>query len=326
MRSESTSPAPRLLDRVRHEIRARHYSRRTSRSYVAWIRRFVFFHKLRHPGTMGEAEVRSFLTHLAVDRRVSPSTQTQALSALLFLYRHVLRADLHWVKDVVRARKSQRVPVVLSRDEVKRILENLEGDVRLIAALMYGSGLRLLEALQLRIKDIDFARRQITVHAGKGDKDRSALFPERLRVALDRHIAGVREQHLADLKANGGWVELPKAIGRKYPNAGREWAWQWVFPARRSYLDPVTGERRRHHYHESAMQRAFKRAVLSARLTKNATCHTLRHSFATHLLEEGKDIRTVQELLGHRNLATTMIYTHIVKSGPLAARSPLDLL
>ncbi len=317
---------PEVHEQTRRELRARHYSRRTARSYLGWIRRFLAFYDRKHPAHLGEAEINRFLTHLAVERRVAPSTQTQALSALLFLYKRVLQVHLPWLEDIVRAKKKRHMPVVLTRDEVRRLLDRLEGTSWLLAALMYGSGFRLLEVLRLRIKDVDFGRHQITVRGGKGDKDRNALLPERLAGALKSHVANAKRLHQTDLKRGAGWVELPYAIERKYPGRGRDWRWQWVFPARRIYTDDETGQRRRHHLHESAVQRAVKRGVLEAGIQKPATCHTLRHSFATHLLEAGKDIRTVQALLGHRSLETTMIYTHILNRGPLAARSPLDLL
>ena len=316
----------KLLDQVRGEFRARHYSRRTARSYVGWIRRFIFFNGRRHPSELGEAEINRFLTYLAVERNVAPSTQTQALSALLFLYKKVLHVDLPWLDDVVRAKKTKRIPVVLSRDEVRGLLEHLEGTSWLLAALMYGSGFRLLEVLRLRLKDLDFRRQQITVRGGKGFKDRNALLSERLAGALKAHVSSARRLHETDLEQGAGWVEVPYAIERKYPGIGQNLKWQWVFPANRIYTHELSGQRRRHHRHESSVQRAIKRGVLEAGIQKSATCHTLRHSFATHLLEEGKDIRTVQELLGHRSLETTMIYTHILNRGPLAATSPLDLL
>ena len=316
----------KLLQQVRNEIRARHYSRRTARAYVGWIRRFIFFNGRRHPRELGPHEVRRFLTYLAVEKHVAPSTQTQALSALLFLYRYVLRADLSWVADVVRAKPKRRIPVVLTRDEVRRLLDQLYGKPWLVASLLYGSGCRLLEALQLRVKDIDFERHQINVRAGKGAKDRQAILPESLHEPLVEQLQQVRARHNNDLEKNAGWVELPHAIHRKYPNAGRDWNWQWVFPAERTYFDAETKQRRRHHLHESTIQRAVKLAAKASGIHKNVSCHTLRHSFATHLLEEGKDIRTIQQLLGHRNVNTTMIYTHVLNKGPLAAQSPLDRL
>jgi integron integrase len=317
---------PRLLDQVREGIRARHYSRRTEESYVAWIRRFILFHGKRHPKEMGEAEITGFLSGLAVKGKVSASTQNQALCAILFLYREVLKLDLCRLEGVVRAKISRRLPVVLTRAEVGLVLEQLCGTVRLMATLLYGSGLRLLECARLRIKDVDFGSNQITVRAGKGDKDRVTLLPDVVKDELAGHIECVRRQHQYDVVAGAGWVELPAALARKYPNAGREWAWQWVFPATRIYVEPRTGERRRHHLHESVLQRAVKEAIRRAGIAKQASCHTFRHSFATHLLEAGYDIRTVQELLGHSDVSTTMIYTHVLNRGPSAVRSPADQL
>jgi integron integrase len=325
-----TAPArpgkPRLLDQVREAIRTRHYSRRTEESYVAWIRRFIIFHGKRHPKEMGEAEITAFLSGLAVKGKVGASTQNQALCAILFLYREVLKLDLCRLEDVVRAKISRRLPVVLTRDEVGIVLEQLWGTVRLMTTLLYGSGLRLLECARLRIKDVDFDCNQITVRAGKGNKDRVTLLPATVKDELAGHIERVRKLHQKDVEAGAGWVELPAALARKYPNAGREWAWQWVFPATRIYVEPRTGERRRHHLHESVLQRAVKEAIRRVGIAKPASCHTFRHSFATHLLEAGYDIRTVQELLGHSDVSTTMIYTHVLNRGPGAVRSPADQL
>jgi integron integrase len=315
---------PRLLDAVREALRVRHYSRRTERAYVGWIRRYILFHGKRHPTDMGAEEVTRFLSSLAVEGRVSSSTQNQALSALLFLYGPVLGVELPWLDELVRAARPQRLPVVLSRDEVRAVLLALRGTTRLMAVLLYGAGLRLLECARLRVKDIDFAANQIVVRSGKGDHDRVTLLPAAVRPALQRHLAQVRAQHERDLRAGAGWVELPHALARKYPDAGREWPWQWVFPATRTYVERTTGQRRRHHLHETAVQRAVHRAVREAGLAKPASCHTFRHSFATHLLEDGYDIRTVQELLGHRDVRTTMIYTHVLNRGPAGVRSPLD--
>jgi integron integrase len=317
-------PKPRLLDRVRQALRARHMSRRTEEAYVAWIRRFIFFHDKRHPAEMGAAEVTKFLTSLAVDGQVAASTQNQALSALLFLYKDVLEVDLPWLDGIVRARRPERLPVVLSRDEVRALFQRLDGVSRLMASLLYGAGLRVLECCRLRVQDIDFATNQIVVRGGKGDKDRVTMLPGIVKAGLLEHLEDVRAQHRHDLVAGAGWVELPTALMRKYPNAGREWVWQWVFPATRIYRDRLTGQRRRHHLHESVLQRAVKAAVRHAGLAKRASPHTLRHSFATHLLEDGHDIRTVQELLGHRDVTTTMIYTHVLNRGPAAVRSPAD--
>jgi len=318
------APKPRLLDRVREAIRARHYSRRTEKAYVDWIKRYIFFHHKRHPIEMGAAEVTAFLTALAVQGKVAASTQNQALSALLFLYREVLGVQLPWLDSVVRAKSPQRLPVVLTREEVRTVLGQLDGVPRLMAVLLYGAGLRLLECCRLRIQDVDFARNQIVVRDGKGHKDRVTMLPAAVKTSLAAHVTRVREQHQADLRQGAGWVELPWALARKYPNAGREWAWQWMFPATRIYVDRGSGQRRRHHLHESVLQRVVKVVVRSAGIGKRATCHTFRHSFATHLLEDGYDIRTVQELLGHRDVATTMIYTHVLNRGPAAVCSPAD--
>ncbi|HKB40797.1 MAG TPA: integron integrase [Gemmataceae bacterium] len=317
-------PKPRLLDRVREAVRSRHYSRRTEKAYVHWIKRYIFFHGKRHPAEMGAAEVTQFLTSLAVQDKVAASTQNQALSALLFLYRDVLGVDLPWLDDVVRAKRPHYLPVVLTRDEVRSVLQRLDGVPRLMAVLLYGAGLRLLECCRLRVKDVDFATNQLVIRDGKGGKDRVTMLPATVKAALATHIEGVREQHQADLRQGAGWVELPGALMRKYPNAGRVWGWQWVFPATRFYVDRLTGQRRRHHLHESVLQRAVKDAVRGAGIAKPATCHTFRHSFATHLLEESHDIRTVQELLGHQDVSTTMIYTHVLNRGPAGVRSPAD--
>ena len=318
------SSSPRLLDQVRHAITARHYSFRTEKSYVAWVRRFVLFHGKRHPAEMGEAEISAFLSDLATRRRVSASTQNQALSALLFLYRSVLNKDLQWVNGIVHAKRPVRLPVVLTRAEVHAILDQMHGTPRLMASLMYGAGLRLLECARLRIKDVDFDMGQITVRSGKGQKDRVTMLPAALRAPLTAHVAWVKRQHSRDLRRGLGSVELPGGIDRKYPRAAWDWGWQWVFPAKRFYRDMRTGRWRRHHLHESVVQRAMKEAVRVAGIAKLASCHTLRHSFATHLLEAGYDIRTIQELLGHSDVNTTMIYTHVLNRGGQGVRSPLD--
>jgi len=317
---------PRLLDRVRAAVRLHHYSRSTEQSYVGWIRRFILFHNKRHPSEMGRVEVARFLSALAVDRRVSASTQNQALSALIFLYKEVLGRDLPWLEDVVRARTPRRLPVVLTRDEVRAVLGRLHGTPRLVATLLYGSGHRLLECLRLRVKDVDAGSNQIVVRSGKGQKDRVTLLPGSVKQDLLRQIQLVGGLHERDLEAGAGWVEMPGALARKYPNAGRELGWQWIFPATRCYVDANSGQRRRHHLHETVVQKLFRDAVRRAGLTKPATPHTLRHSFATHLLEDGHDIRTVQELLGHNDVSTTMIYTHVLNRGPGAVRSPADRL
>ena len=315
---------PRLLDRVREANRLRHGSRSTEKSYIAWIRRYIVFHGKRHPAEMGAAEVAQFLSSLAVDGKVAASTQNQALSALLFLYRHVLHQDLPWLEDVVRARRPKHLPVVLTRDEVRAVISKLAGTARLMATLLYGSGLRVLECARLRVQDVDFALNQVVVRDGKGAKDRVTVLPAVAKEPLAQHLLRVKRLHDRDLALGGGWVELPWALARKYPNAGREWPWQWVFPATRLYVDQATGQRRRHHLHETVLQRAVLEAVRQAHLGKHATPHTFRHSFATHLLEDGRDIRTVQELLGHNDVSTTMIYTHVLNRGPSGVTSPAD--
>lgn len=318
--------SPRLLDRLAAALRTRHYSRRTEEAYVHWVRRFVLFHGKRHPEQMGAAEVTAFLSALATDRRVSSSTQNQALAGILFLYRFVLGVDLPWLNELVRAKRPKRLPLVLGRDEVSRVLASMTGTSSLVAALLYGAGLRLLECLTLRVKDVDFATNLLRLRDGKGGHDRPAILPAMIRAQLRAHMGTARARHRRDVASGAGWVELPWAIGQKLPNAGREWAWQWVFPATRTYEDRQTGQVRRHHLHETVLQREMKEAVRRAGLEKRATCHTLRHSFATHLLEDGYDIRTVQELLGHRDVSTTMIYTHVLNRGPAGVRSPLDRL
>jgi integron integrase len=315
---------PRLLDRVRQALRLRHYSRRTEEAYVAWIRRYIFFHHVRHPAEMGAAEINAFLTHLAVAGRVSASTQNQAFSALLFLYQQVLEVEPGRIAGVVRARRPKRLPVVLTRDEVRRVLLGLEGVPRLVCGLLYGSGLRVLEGLRLRVKDVDFDRGELTVREGKGDKDRVTLLPEAVRDGLRRQLAAARRLHARDLADGFGRVWLPDALARKYPGADREWAWQYVFPAGRRGTDPRDGQVRRHHLHESVIQRAVRQAAAKAGVAKPITPHTFRHAFATHLLEDGHDIRTVQELLGHAHVETTMIYTHVLNRGGRGVRSPLD--
>jgi integron integrase len=314
---------PRLLDRVRLAIRTRHYSRRTEEAYVFWIRRFLAFHNMRHPDELGSEDVAAFLASLATRRRVSASTQNQAFSAILFLYRRVLERELKGLETVPRAKRPERVPLVLSRSEIGEILTRLEGSPRLMAALMYGSGLRLLECARLRVKDVDFDRHELTVRAGKGQKDRITLLPAGLAQPLRAQIERVRHLHEQDMAA-GVEVELPHALALKYPNAPREWAWRWVFPAWRTYRDTLTGRRCRHHLHETVLQRAFHNAVRWAGLSKPASCHTLRHSFATHLLESGYDLRTIQELLGHSDVSTTMIYTHVLNRGGRGVLSPFD--
>ncbi len=312
--SAAGPPKPRLLDRVRAALRIRHYSRRTEEAYVAWIRRYILFHGKRHPVEMGAPELTRFLSSLAVDGKVAASTQNQALSALLFLYREVLDLEVPWLDDVVRAKRPQRLPGVLTREEVRAVLRPLEGVPRLMAHLLYGAGLRLLECCRLRVQDVDFATNRIVVRTGKGDEDRVTMLPQVVKADLARPLEGVREQHARDLQYGAGWVDLPTALARKYPNAGRECGWQWVFPATRLYVDRDTRQRRRHHLHESVLQRVVKGAVRRAGIAKRATPHTLRHSFATHLLEGGADLRSVQEMLGHSDISTTQIYTHLSKS------------
>lgn len=315
---------PRLLDRVREAVRVRHYSRRTEQAYVAWAWRFVLANGRRHPRELGAREVEAFLTRLANDRQVAPGTQNQALAALLFLYRQVLGIDLPWMEDLVRAKRPQRIPVVLSREETTRLLAMLDGQPWLMAALLYGTGMRLMECVRLRVKDVDFARNEIVVRDGKGGKDRRVPLPARLREALAGAVERARVVHAQDLAQGAGEVWLPHALSRKYPNAAREAGWQYVFPSRRLAVDPRGGKVRRHHVDEGVLQRAVRGARLRAGLLKPATCHTLRHSFATHLLESGADIRTVQELLGHKDLATTQIYTHVLQRGAGGVLSPLD--
>jgi len=321
----STPRPPGLIQRYREELQARHYARRTVKTYEQWLRRFLRFHQLRHPRELGSAEVNAFLRHLAVDLEVSPSTQNQALAALLFLYRELLESDLD-LEGLVRARTRRRLPVVLTTEEVRAVLERLVGCEALVAGLLYGSGLRLMEALRLRVKDLDFVRHQITVRDGKGGKDRRTLLPNRLAEQLQRHLQEVRAVHQKDLADGYGRVSLPHALGRKYPSAPVEWGWQWVFPQHQRWRNPDTGEVGRHHLDPSLIQKAMRRAVLAAGIHKPATPHTLRHSFATHLLERGQDIRTIQELMGHSDLNTTMIYTHVLNRGPLGVSSPADLL
>jgi integron integrase len=303
----------------------RHYSRRTEEAYLGWIRRFILFHGKRHPRELGPPEVTAFLSSLAA-RGVSASTQNQALSSVLFLYEVVFGERLGWMNDIVRAQRPARLPVVLARDEVGSLLSRLRGPMWLMASLMYGAGLRLLECVELRVKDIDFNRGEVTIRDGKGGKDRLTMLPSAMKEPLREHLARVKAQHESDLVNGHGSVALPGALRSKYPNAEREWAWQWMFPATRFYVDRVTGDRRRHHLHESVLQRAVKEAVRAAGIAKPATCHTLRHSFATHLLEAGYDIRTIQELLGHRDVSTTMVYTHVLNQGGRGVRSPLDQL
>src|SRR5512145_358582 len=321
----ATSPAgPRLLDQVRERLRVKHYSIRTEEQYVSWIRRYILFHGKRHPREMGPREVEGFLTHLAVAGSVSASTQNQAKAALLFLYGEVLRVDLGWLEGVTTAKSARRLPVVLTEEEVRALLAQLKGVHWLLASLLYGAGLRLMEALRLRVKDIDFARREIIVRDGKGGKDRVTVLPAKLVDPLRQQLAVARELHTADCLAGYGEVYLPFALARKYPRAAREWGWQYVFPATVVSEDPRSGRVRRHHLDEQGVQRAVKNAVRRARIVKPASPHTLRHSFATHLLQAGYDIRTVQELLGHADVKTTMVYTHVLNRGGRGVLSPMD--
>lgn len=318
------STPPKLLDQVRDRIRVKHYSIRTETQYVQWTKRFILFHGKRHPRDMGQREIEAFLTHLAVEGSVSASTQNQALSALLFLYREVLEMEVPWLDKVVRAKQPQRLPVVLTRQEVRTLLGRMEGVHGLLARLLYGTGMRLMEVIRLRVKDIEFARGEIVVRDGKGAKDRVTMLPESVKADLRAHLAWRREVFERDLQAGKAAVYLPDALARKYPNAPTEWGWQYVFPSGSYSIDPRSGEERRHHLDEKLLQRAMKKAVQAAGIAKPATPHTLRHSFATHLLERGQDIRTIQELLGHKDVATTMIYTHVLNKGGRGVVSPLD--
>jgi len=316
--------APRLLDQVRDRLRRKHYSIRTEEAYVDWIKRFIRFHDLRHPAEMGAPEVEAFLTHLAVAGKVAASTQNQAQSAVLFLYRHVLDIELDWLSHVERAKEPKRLPVVLTREEVRAVLDRTKGTIGLMLRLIYGTGMRVMECARLRVKDVDFGRRQIIIREAKGFKDRVTMLPASLAIPLAEHLARVRRLHESDLKQGLGAVHLPYALARKYPTANREWGWQYVFPSARVSADPRTGRIARHHADEKAIRRALQQAVRDAEVAKPATPHTLRHSFATHLLEDGYDIRTVQELLGHADVSTTMIYTHVLNRGGRGVLSPLD--
>ena len=317
-------PEPRLRDRVSAAIRRRQYSPRTDKTYWLWIRQFILFHDKPHPAELGGPQVESFLTNLAVERHVSASTQNQALAALLFLYKEVLGVELPWMENIVRAKRSTRVPVVLTPKVVEKVLGHLEGPHWLMGSLMYGGGLRVTECIRLRVKDLDFGYRQITVRNGKGRNDRQTILPDTLRAPIEARFEELRRLYAADEDSGLAGVSLPEALGRKYPNARRQWGWQFLFPARSTCVEQATGLRVRHHVHVKVIQRAMTKAVRRARLAKPATCHTLRHSFATHLLESGYDIRTVQELLGHKDVSTTMIYTHVLNRGGRGVRSPLD--
>ncbi|MBK9326480.1 MAG: integron integrase [Hydrogenophilales bacterium] len=325
MDSVTSSQPPKLLDQLRERIRYRHYSLRTEQAYVHWVKRFIFFHDKRHPREMGRLEVEAFLSHLANVGKVAVSTHHQALSALLFLYREVLGTELPWMTEVGRPKKPKRLPVVLTQTEVRRVLDHIDDQTyQLMARLLYGTGMRLMECVRLRVKDVEFERREILVRSGKGDKDRVTMLPDSLIDALRAHLGRVREVWLADRAMGRPGVELPSALARKYPNAPEEWGWFWVFPSRAESTDPRSGITRRHHVYEQNLQRAIKQAMQGAGLAKPASTHSLRHSFATHLLQSGYDIRTVQELLGHSDVSTTMIYTHVLNKGGRGVVSPLD--
>ena len=325
-KSKSSPGSPRLMDRLRRELRTRHYAPRTEDTYAFWVRRYLAFHGMRHPSEMGALEINAFLTDLAVHGQVASSTQNQALSALLFLYRHVLGIDVGDFGQVVRARKPFRLPIVMTRDEVRQVLAQLSGEHWLMASLMYGTGLRVNECVALRVQDLEFDRNQVFVRDGKGRHDRMVMLPQRLKEPLTKQLERVRTIHQRDLADGFGRVLLPEAIDRKYPGADLDWRWQWVFPQERRWVNRDDGTQGRHHQDPSLIQRAVAQAVRKAGLTKRASCHTFRHSFATHLLESGHDIRTVQELLGHRSVRTTQIYTHVLNRGPSGVASPADLL
>jgi len=322
----SASKKPKLLDQVRAALRTKHYSPRTEESYVNWIKRFIFFHNKRHPKDMSEKEINEFLTYLAVKEKVASSTQNQALCAIIFLYNEVIKKEIGLIENLVWAKKPERLPVVFTHDEVKGILDLLTGIHWLMTNLLYGSGLRLLECLKLRVKDIDFEYNQIIVRDGKGNKDRVTVLPNRLKEPLREHLKKVKKLHENDLKKGFGIVDLPGALSRKYPNASREFSWQYVFPSSILSVNKISGRKQRHHAVEKPLQKAVKQAIHKAGIYKHASCHTFRHSFATHLLENNCDIRTVQELLGHNDLNTTMIYTHVLKQGAMGVKSPADLL
>lgn len=316
----------KLMDQVSDVMRLKHYAFRTEQTYVSWIKRFIFFHDKKHPREMGEPEVEAFLTWLAVEKHVSKSTQNQAFNALIFLYRKVLKKPLEGRIDAVRSSKKQRLPIVMSKEETQRVLSGMSGTTQLMAKLLYGGGLRLMECIRLRIKDIDFEINEIRLHSGKGDKDRLVPLPESIKPALKIHLERVKLMHENDLSKGCGEVYLPNALGRKYPRAGKEWGWQYVFPSSKLSQDPRKKVIRRHHMDPSTLDRAIKRAVKLAGITKRVTSHTFRHSFATHLLQTGTDIRTIQSLLGHNDLSTTMIYTHVLRQGGQGVKSPLDSL
>lgn len=321
---EGIPQEPKILDQLRNLLRTRHYSIRTEEAYLGWAERYIRFHGCRHPAELGAPELEAFLTHLAVKRDVAASTQNQAASAILFLYREVLGLDLPWLQGVTRAKRPRRLPVVLTPEEVAAVLDALEGTLALMGRLVYGSGLRLMECVRLRVKDVDFRRGEILVREAKGNKDRVTMLPQRLVGPLQHHLKRVKLLHEEDVMAGHGRVWLPHALAIKKPAAPLEWGWQYVFPSSRLSVDPRSGVVRRHHVDEKALQRAIKRALARAGIVKPATTHSLRHSFATHLLERGHDIRTIQELLGHADVSTTQIYTHVLNRGGLGVRSPLD--
>jgi integron integrase len=326
LEATSTPERGRLLASYRRAMRLKRMSRRTEEAYVGWVRRFVRFHQMRHPRDLGPRDVAAFLSALAERQRVSASTQNQALAALLFLYGSVLGQPLGHIASVVRAKKPLRLPSVCTREEVRAVIGEMTGTARLVALLLYGGGLRLMEGLRLRVHDLDFTREILTIRGGKGDRDRVTVLPRRIVAELKAHLLEVQAQHQRDIADGHGCVELPGALDRKIPSAPRAWGWQWVFPATRLYVDQATGEMRRHHLHETVVQRAVSDAARRARITRRVTCHTFRHSFATHLLEAGYDIRTIQELLGHRDVRTTMIYTHVLNRGGRTVNSPADAL
>lgn len=319
-----TTQQPKLLDSVRHKLRRKHYSIRTEEAYVNWIKRYILFHHKKHPKEMNTLEIEGFLTHLAVNGNVAPSTQNQALFAILFLYRYVLEIELNRPVDAVRAKQRVHLPVIMDKTEVARVIANIPPQYQLIAQVLYGSGLRLLEGVRLRVKDIDFGQHQIIIRNGKGGKDRDTLLPDSLLHPLQQQLHYVKAMHQKDLTTGHGATYLPHALSKKYPNASTEWHWQYVFPSHKISLDPRSGIYRRHHISESAVQKAVRKAAKESKIAKHIGPHTFRHSFATHLLEAGYDIRTIQELLGHKSVETTMIYTHVIQRGGMAVRSPLD--
>lgn len=323
---QNQSVKPKLLDQLRDRIRLKHYSRRTEDVYLDWAKRYILYHNKRHPQEMGKKEIEGFLTYLATERQVAAATQNQAKAALQFLYKEVLEIQLPWLDEVEQAKKPKRLPVVLTEKEVHSLLAHVPQAYALLARLMYGTGMRLLEGLRLRVQDLDFERAELLIREGKGGKDRVTMLPQSLLKPLQEHLKQVKQAHEQDLLKGYGEVWLSESVARKYPNAGREWVWQYVFPSARLSVDPRSGVTRRHHLDEKGLQRAIKQAAVDAGLTKNVTPHTLRHSFATHLLQAGYDIRTVQELLGHKDVQTTMIYTHVLNKGGMGVMSPLDRL